>query len=132
MHKPNQRLLRSYWSMFKMNKIGLLITVIMQGFGRRKTKERLVLFLPSLTIILSIISLTPVFVSQFPVHLCCAAVLYSCSLDIFKDPKDRPRRARPYTAEQSAISQVLQANARGKHLSSKSSRLTPEANNQGF
>ena len=78
----------------------------MQGFGRRKIKERLVLFLPSLTINLSSSSLTLPFVACAIDCVLSAPVLYWCSLDIFKDPKDRPGRARPYTAEHSVSSQV--------------------------
>jgi hypothetical protein len=67
----------------------------MQGFRRRKTKEKLVLFPPFLTIILPI-SLTFVFVSLV-LGTVCAVQLHRilCSLDIFKDPKDHSGRAHP-------------------------------------
>jgi hypothetical protein len=86
----------------------------MQGFGRRKIKERLVLFLPSLELGLGLglghnhssSSLTLPFIACASALCAVLPVLCWCSLDIFKDPKDHPGRARPYTAEQSVNSQV--------------------------
>jgi hypothetical protein len=82
--------------------------------------------LPSLTIILPI-SHNHSSLCAVPAHCTVFRVVFT-SLKIRRIVQ--PRRVCPYTAEQSASSQVLQDNARGKHLSPKSSRLTPEANKQ--
>ncbi len=83
--------------------------------------------------------LPPLFLPVLVSWLCAAGcVLYLCSFDIFKDPKDRLGRARPYTpvnraqahkssrltAEATEL-EVFSPNNGSKHK--QSSRVTPEA-----